>query len=114
MLPACLTIDSCPQLPGQQGVYAAHDLPVNTVFAGRSLPVRFNERRWRAGVQIKLNSITSFDLTMSDKWMYKLNCAGDAFTPFSNCQFIQKNDKLALIIPSRIQAGEQLLVPWYF
>ena len=73
-----LEIRNCTKLPGQQGVYATADIAAGKLFVayGRSLPVRFNARRHAQGKQVMINNTIAYDLTMSDRFLYKLNCAG--------------------------------------
>ena len=109
-----IEIRECPELPGQQGVYATADIAAGTLFVGRSLPVRFNARRHAQGKQVKINETVAYDLTMSDRFIYKLNCAGGDLPPFPNCAFVASDGFLAVRVSERVAAGQQLLLSYYF
>ena len=109
-----LKIRNCPELQGQQGVYATADIAAGTLFVGHSLPVRFNARRHAQGKQVKINETLAYDLTMSDIFIYKFNCAGGALPPFPNCAFVASDGFLAVRVSERVAAGQQLLLSYYF
>ena len=109
-----IQIRECPELPGQQGVYATADIAAGTLFVGRSLPVRFNARRHAQGKQVMINETLAYDLTMSDRFLYKLNCAGGDLSPFANAQFVSSDGFLAVRATAHIAAGQQLLLSYYF
>ena len=109
-----IAIRNCPELPGQQGVYATADIAAGTLFVGHSLPVRFNARRHAQGKQVKINETLAYDLTMSDRFIYKLNCAGGDLSPFPNCAFVVSDGFLAVRVSERVAAGQQLLLSYYF
>ena len=111
-----LEIRNCTKLPGQQGVYATADIAAGKLFVayGRSLPVRFNARRHAQGKQVKINETLAYDLTMSDRFIYKLNCAGGDLSPFPNCAFVASDGFLAVRVSERVAAGQQLLLSYYF